>query len=40
MDDTGMKEAVAAAIDAMYVDGTIKAIVERWGLTDAVELLK
>ena len=39
-DDAGMKEAVAAAIDAMYADGTMKAIVARWGLTDAVELLK
>jgi ABC-type amino acid transport substrate-binding protein len=35
-----MKEAVAAAIDAMYADGTMKAIVAKWGLTDAVELLK
>jgi len=39
-DDAGMMEAVAAAIDAMYADGTMKAIVEKWGLTDAVELLK
>jgi polar amino acid transport system substrate-binding protein len=39
-DDAGMKEAVAAAIDAMYADGTMKAIVAKWGLTDAVELLK
>jgi polar amino acid transport system substrate-binding protein len=38
--DAGMKEAVAAAIDAMYADGTMKAIVAKWGLTDAVELLK
>ncbi len=38
--DAGMKEAVAAAIDAMYADGTMKAIVATWGLTDAVELLK
>ncbi len=38
--DAGMKEAVAAAIDAMYADGTMKAIVAKWGLTDAIELLK
>jgi polar amino acid transport system substrate-binding protein len=38
--DAGMKEAVAAAIDAMYADGTMKAIVERWGIADAVILLK
>ena len=39
-DDAGMKEAVAAAIDAIYADGTMKAIVEKWGIADAVELLK
>ena len=39
-DDPGMKEAVAAAIDAMYADGTMQSIVEKWGMTDAVELLK
>jgi polar amino acid transport system substrate-binding protein len=39
-DDAGMKEAVAAAIDAMYADGTMQAIVAKWGLTDAVDLLK
>jgi polar amino acid transport system substrate-binding protein len=39
-DDTGMKEAVAGAIDAMYADGTMQTIVEKWGMTDAVELLK
>ncbi len=39
-DDTGMKAAVAAAIDAMYADGTMEALVAKWGLTDAVELLK
>ena len=38
--DAGMKEAVAEAIDAMYADGTMQAIVEKWGMTDAVELLK
>ena len=35
-----MKELVAAAMDAMYADGTMRAIVAKWGLTDAVELLK
>ena len=39
-DDAGMREAVAAAIDAMYADGTMKAIVAKWGIADAVELLK
>jgi len=39
-DDAGMKEAVAGVIDAMYADGTMQSIVERWGLTDAVELLQ
>lgn len=39
-DDTGMKEAVAAAIDAMYADGTMQSLVERWGMSDAVELLE
>jgi polar amino acid transport system substrate-binding protein len=39
-DDAGLKAAVAAAIDAMYADGTMKALVAKWGLTDAVELLK
>jgi polar amino acid transport system substrate-binding protein len=39
-DDAGMKAAVAAAIDAMYAEGTMKAIVDKWGMTDAVELLK
>lgn len=39
-DDAGMKDAVAAAIDAMYADGTMKSIVDTWGMTDAVVLLK
>jgi polar amino acid transport system substrate-binding protein len=38
--DADMKDAVAEAIDAMYADGTMQSIVERWGLTDAVELLQ
>jgi len=39
-DDAGMKAAVQAAIDAMYADGSIKSIVDHWGMTDAVVLLK
>jgi polar amino acid transport system substrate-binding protein len=39
-DDAGMMEAVAAAIDAIYADGTMQSIVEKWGMTDAVELLQ
>ncbi len=39
-DDAGMKAAVAAAIDAIYAYGTMKAIVAKWGLTDAVEMMK
>ena len=35
-----LKDAVSAAIDAMYADGTIKRLVDKWGLTDAVQLLK
>ncbi len=39
-DDAGMKDAVQAVIDAMYADGTLKAIVDKWGMTDAVVMLK
>jgi polar amino acid transport system substrate-binding protein len=39
-DETGMKAAVQAAIDAMYADGSLKAIVVKWGMTDAVVFLK
>ncbi len=39
-DDPGMKDAVQAAIDAMYADGALKAIVDKWGMTNAVVLLK
>jgi polar amino acid transport system substrate-binding protein len=38
--DTELKSAVQAAIDAMYADGTMKKIVDAWGMTDAVVLLK
>jgi polar amino acid transport system substrate-binding protein len=39
-DDTGMKAAVQAAVDQMYADGSLKAILAKWGMTDAVVLLK
>lgn len=39
-EDTELSAAVQAAIDAMYADGTIKSIVDKWGMTNAVELLK
>ncbi len=39
-DDAGMKAAVQAAIDAMYADGSMKSIVDKWGMTNAVVLLK
>ena len=39
-DDTGMKTAVQTAIDAMYADGSLTAIVAKWGMTNAVVLLK
>lgn len=39
-DNTALRDAVKAAIDAMYADGTMKSIVDKWGMTDAVVLLK
>jgi len=39
-DDTELKAAVQAAMDAMYADGTMKSIVDKWGMTNAVVLLK
>ncbi|MFN8629307.1 MAG: ABC transporter substrate-binding protein [Chloroflexota bacterium] len=39
-DDAGMKAAVTAAVDAMYADGSLKQILAKWGMTDAVVLLK
>ena len=38
--DTQLRDAVKAAIDGMYADGTLKSIVDKWGMTDAVELLQ
>ena len=39
-DRTDLKTAVQAAIDAMYADGTLKSITDKWGMTDAVVFLK
>lgn len=39
-DNTALKTAVQAAIDAMYADGTMKSITDKWGMTDAVVFLK
>lgn len=39
-DEAELKAAVQAAVDAMYADGSLKAIVDKWGMTDAVVLLK
>jgi polar amino acid transport system substrate-binding protein len=38
--DTDLKAGVQAAIDAMYADGTMKSIIDKWGMTNAVVLLK
>jgi polar amino acid transport system substrate-binding protein len=39
-EDTDLKSAVQAAVDAMYADGALTAIVAKWGMTDAVVMLK
>ena len=39
-DNSGLRDAIQAAVDAMYADGTLKAIIDKWGMTNAVELLK
>jgi polar amino acid transport system substrate-binding protein len=39
-DNTALKTAVQAAIDAMYADGTMKSITDKWGMTDAVVFIK
>ncbi len=39
-EDTALKTAVQAAIDAIYADGTMKSITDKWGMTDAVVFLK
>lgn len=39
-EDTALKTAVQAAIDAMYADGTMESITDKWGMTDAVVFLK
>ena len=38
--ETELKDAVTAAVDQLYADGTLKAILETWGMTDAVVMLK
>jgi polar amino acid transport system substrate-binding protein len=38
--ETELKDAVTAAIDQLYADGTLETILEKWGMTDAVVLLK
>jgi polar amino acid transport system substrate-binding protein len=38
--DTELQAAVKAAVDAMYADGSLAAILKTWGMTDAVVLLK
>ena len=40
LNDTVLKTAVQAAIDGMYADGTLKAIVATAGMTDSVVFLK
>ncbi len=39
-DDTGMKDAVQAVINQMYADGSLAQIVSKWGMTNAVVMLK
>jgi polar amino acid transport system substrate-binding protein len=39
-DNAALKTAVQAAIDAMYADGTMKTITDKWGMTQAVVFLK
>ncbi len=39
-DETALKAAVTAALDAMYADGSMKSIVDKWGMTNAVVFLK
>ena len=39
LSDTALQAAVQAAVTAMYADGTMKSIVDKWGMTNAVVLL-
>lgn len=39
-DNNGLRDAIQTAMDAMYADGTMKSIIAKWGMTNAVELLK
>ncbi|MGZ6339189.1 MAG: ABC transporter substrate-binding protein [Candidatus Limnocylindrales bacterium] len=38
--DTDLQAAVQAAISAMYADGTMKKILDTWGMTNAVVMLQ
>lgn len=38
--DTDLQAAVQAAVSAMYADGTMKKILSKWGMTNAVEMLQ
>lgn len=39
-DNAELKTAIQAAVDAIYADGTLKTITDKWGMTDAVVFLK
>jgi polar amino acid transport system substrate-binding protein len=39
-DNTALRDAIQAEVNAMYADGTMKVIVAKWGMTDAVVLLQ
>ncbi len=39
-DETDLKTAIQQAISAMYADGTMKSIIDKWGMTNAVVFLK
>ena len=39
-DDTKLKDYVTGVIDQLYSSGKMKAIVDKWGMSDSVELLK
>jgi polar amino acid transport system substrate-binding protein len=35
-----LKAKITSAIDALYANGTMKKIVDKWGMTNAVTLLQ
>jgi polar amino acid transport system substrate-binding protein len=39
-EDTELKAAVTAALGAIYADGTMKSITDKWGMTDAVVFIQ